>query len=69
MTNPHTPTLSSIVDQLTARIEGVGLTGDPREIVVLHTALGLFVDYAMREERFMETICEIQERTCGKEIS
>lgn len=51
MTTQHTPTLSSIVDQLTARIEGIQDTGDPHELAALRRARNEITDHAVRNSR------------------
>ncbi|HVL25931.1 MAG TPA: hypothetical protein VM450_17700 [Thermomicrobiales bacterium] len=50
MTTAHIPTLSSIVDSLTARLESIEQDGDPAEIRVLQEARRGLVDYALGED-------------------
>ena len=52
------PSLSSIVDQLSARIEGIEDTGDPAELVALNTAREALVAYALREDRLAALVDE-----------
>lgn len=59
MSTEHIPSLSSIVDQLSARIDGIAETGDPVEVQVLERAREVIVAYVLREDRLASAIDEV----------
>lgn len=62
MSKTDVPTLSSIVDQLTARIEGIEQTGDPVELQLLQDVRGELVDFALRDSHQKALIQDVLAR-------
>ena len=62
-----TSTLSSIVDQITARLETLELPRNASEIAALTTALNAILDHVEREHRLAGIIGTIQQRVAGRE--